>query len=384
MIFSAVDPATVALEAVDERDERLRITTRRDIDPLVECIGHLGLINAPVLRKTTEGYSVVCGFRRIEACHRLGMETIPARLTPGNISELACVEMAVADNAMQRTLNQLELSRCFRLLSPFYPRINMLTEAGKGLGLPDGAAYVRKLLSLAELPENIQRAVGRGDISLSMVEALQQSDPVDAAAMAALFGRLKPSLNKQREIFQLCREISKREDIPISTLLDSPPFKMITTEEEVDANRRTTLLREALRKRRMPALSKADEEFQRELAQLALGKGITLVPPPGFEGRTYRLTIEFSNRQNLEDRLAGLKTLVTGAASGIGKAIALRYAREGADVCCVDLNRDGAETTANEIRDLGRDAFVLSGDVSDSVTVQQFVKDYYAHFHNWD
>ncbi len=314
MIFSAADSATIALKAVEERDERLRITTRRDIDTLAESVGHLGLINAPVLRKTVDGYSVVCGFRRIAACRRLGMKTVPARLTPETISELACVELAVADNAMQRPLNTLELARCFRLLSPFYPRLDMLTEAGKSLGLPGGAAYVRKLLGLTGLPENIQRAVGRGDISLSMVEALQQGNPVDAAAMAALFMKLRPSLNKQREIYQLCREISKREDISISALLDSPPFKRITTDEKMDANRRTTLLREALKRRRMPALSKAGEEFQREVAKLALGHGVTLVPPQGFEGRTYRLTMEFSSRQDLEDRLASLKAMAVNPA----------------------------------------------------------------------
>jgi 3-oxoacyl-[acyl-carrier protein] reductase len=57
--------------------------------------------------------------------------------------------------------------------------------------------------------------------------------------------------------------------------------------------------------------------------------------------------------------------LVTGASSGIGRAIALRCAQAGADLAITyRKNREGAETTAREIRDLGRRAEVLRTDIS--------------------
>ncbi|MDQ3224562.1 MAG: SDR family NAD(P)-dependent oxidoreductase, partial [Gemmatimonadota bacterium] len=57
--------------------------------------------------------------------------------------------------------------------------------------------------------------------------------------------------------------------------------------------------------------------------------------------------------------------LVTGASSGIGRAIALRCARSGADLAITyRLNLDGAETTAQEIRSLGRRAEVIRTDIS--------------------
>jgi NAD(P)-dependent dehydrogenase (short-subunit alcohol dehydrogenase family) len=59
--------------------------------------------------------------------------------------------------------------------------------------------------------------------------------------------------------------------------------------------------------------------------------------------------------------LAGKSALVTGAASGIGKETALVLARRGADLVICDLNSEGLEETANEIRSLGRS--ILSGRV---------------------
>ncbi|TMB05499.1 MAG: SDR family NAD(P)-dependent oxidoreductase, partial [Deltaproteobacteria bacterium] len=52
-------------------------------------------------------------------------------------------------------------------------------------------------------------------------------------------------------------------------------------------------------------------------------------------------------------RLSGKVALVTGAASGIGLAIAQAFAREGARVCVADVNAGGAEAAARELRGLG-------------------------------
>ena len=61
--------------------------------------------------------------------------------------------------------------------------------------------------------------------------------------------------------------------------------------------------------------------------------------------------------------------LVTGAGRGIGRAIALRLARDGMDVAINDLDPDTAASTAAEIVDLGRQAVALPGDVTDRDTV---------------
>ena len=62
--------------------------------------------------------------------------------------------------------------------------------------------------------------------------------------------------------------------------------------------------------------------------------------------------------------------IVTGAGQGIGKAIAVRFAREGANVAIIDINEKTANNTAQAIRQLGRRSFVSVADVSDPRLVE--------------
>src|SRR5438128_6293384 len=75
-------------------------------------------------------------------------------------------------------------------------------------------------------------------------------------------------------------------------------------------------------------------------------------------------------RAGVELSLGGVVVLVTGASSGIGKAIALACARAGADVgVAYQANRAGAEDTAATIRELGRRTEVLHVDVAQAADV---------------
>jgi 3-hydroxybutyrate dehydrogenase len=72
-------------------------------------------------------------------------------------------------------------------------------------------------------------------------------------------------------------------------------------------------------------------------------------------------------------RLKDKSAIITGAASGIGKDIALVFAREGAKIAIADLNKDAAEATANEIRAAGGQAIGVAMDVTDEKGVNDGV-----------
>ena len=69
-------------------------------------------------------------------------------------------------------------------------------------------------------------------------------------------------------------------------------------------------------------------------------------------------------------RLANKTAIVTGAASGIGKAIALAFAAEGADVAILDIDQPKAEEVVEPIRGQGRRACFVRCDVGFADQVQ--------------
>jgi 3-oxoacyl-[acyl-carrier protein] reductase len=74
------------------------------------------------------------------------------------------------------------------------------------------------------------------------------------------------------------------------------------------------------------------------------------------------------------NRLEGKVALITGGASGIGKAIAVRFAHEGARVAVLDANEKRAQATCGEIEAARGTALALAADIRDAAAVDQAVQ----------
>jgi NAD(P)-dependent dehydrogenase (short-subunit alcohol dehydrogenase family) len=88
-------------------------------------------------------------------------------------------------------------------------------------------------------------------------------------------------------------------------------------------------------------------------------------PQPDFGEHSYRGS----------GRLLGKKAIVTGGDCGIGRAVAVGFAREGADVLISYLNEDGdAQETTRVIRDSGRTCIAIPGDITEERQCQRVVE----------
>jgi ParB family chromosome partitioning protein len=96
---------TISLAQIITADHTCRITTRTGREDLTPSIHKMGVINPPILIEKSDGFTIVAGFRRIEACGNLGWHSILAKILEPRTPELQCAQLAICDNALQRPLN---------------------------------------------------------------------------------------------------------------------------------------------------------------------------------------------------------------------------------------------------------------------------------------
>lgn len=114
----------------------------------------------------------------------------------------------------------------------------------------------------------------------------------------------------------------------------------------------------------MPEEQKTQQRPPQEQARQP-GREEQMDPPPKYEGRNYKPG----------GKLEGKKALITGGDSGIGRAVAVHFAKEGADVAIIYLEEtEDAAVTAKAVEAEGRRCIHIAGDVGDPAFCRQAVK----------
>jgi len=297
---------TVLLERIRLDDKTFQVTTESAIGALAASIARLGVMHPPVLLAVNSGYGVVCGFRRIAACKSLGLSRIHAKLLSPGTDKLTCVQLAIAENSLQRPLNLIETSRALVLLSGVFSDPDNLRQAAGMLGLPDNFSAIHKLRQLSGLAPEIQEGVLSNVLSMAMAIELGKMEKSSGIGLSTLFGYLKLGLNKQREILTMIQEIAFREHLTVKDILNTPEFQQIVVHEKWDRSQKTVHIRQYLRRRRYPSITSVESDFEARVRSLDLESGMALIPPRDFEGTTFSFHLNFNNLGELHHRLSRL------------------------------------------------------------------------------
>lgn len=295
------------LSHINLDEKRFQITTDSDISNLSESVKTMGLISPPLIysedcNDNSHSFTIVSGFRRIKACHVLGMKILDVRIADQNTKEIDLVKIAIAENAFQRQLNLLEKSRAYEMLSRFLPDNNILAQKALSLGLSDSPHMIKKIRLIAHMPESVQQGIFEDSISLAIALELDSFTSGDADILAMLFCGLKLSTSKQREIINLVKDISLCNKITVKEIFKEKEIHELIHDRDIDRNQKAFKLRSVLKQRRYPSIFEAEKTYEKYAKELKLGQKIKLVPPKNFEGTNYSLCLNFSNISELKEQ----------------------------------------------------------------------------------
>jgi ParB/RepB/Spo0J family partition protein len=301
---------SIPVSEIDVKDQTHRITTRPCTEDLVNSIRESGVINAPIISGKAPGFTVISGFRRIDACRALGMTRIDARVILPEISGAILARIAITENSLQRPLNLIEKSRCIALLARWHPTPEEMSMAASRLGLPSHPNMVSKLEKLNGLPKQVQDAICSEMVSFPIAMILLEMEPATAVSFTNLFVQFKLGVNHQREILELAREIALRENISMDEVLSGKDWAPFREDPDMDKGLKMQKLMTYLKKRRYPEKSAAEDEFREHVKRLKLGSGVFLKHPKDFEGRTFSLIFHFDNLNLLKEKKLVLDKIV--------------------------------------------------------------------------
>ena len=170
---------------------------------LLDSIKERGLLQPILVRVVGERFQVIAGQRRLNACKRLGLRTIAAKII--EVDDKEAFEISLIENIERKTLDPLEEARAFR---EYVDKLGFggLSELAKRIGR--SVSYVSRRLALLDLPSEVQQSILRRRKSLSStMELLSLDDPKAAVEVARQIDSLNLS---QRDARRLVRKYRKR------------------------------------------------------------------------------------------------------------------------------------------------------------------------------
>ena len=169
----------------------------RAMSGLMLSIQDKGLLEPIIVRPSVDGYEVVAGMRRYEACKKLGWRRVPAHVV--ELDDREAFEVSLLENIQRETLNPIEEARAFRKYVEEYG-YGGETQLARKIG--KSQEYVSRRIGLLSLPQRVQDQIMRRRIAPSVAQELTLLNDEDAEEMADEIGAHKLTLKEVRRIIR--------------------------------------------------------------------------------------------------------------------------------------------------------------------------------------
>jgi hypothetical protein len=270
------------------------------------------MIHRPWVTKGEDGdWVVVTGFRRILAMAGLGQEVSPViDVSDSGASPVELFRIHLYDNLATRRFNDIEKAMTLDHLATWFPLEEVSQEYLPLLGLPPKMDILKSFRQLQNLEDSGKTWFARKGVSLRMMELLASLDEAELSpVLLGWIGKLRLNMNYQYEFIELIMEISSREGLSIAQLLSEEPYSEIIEAQDEKISQKAKSVLRALKIRRFPRLSKAEDFFSKTLSMIPLPEGVKVDHPPYFENPEYRMTISYKSGEGLRKKIRHLSRL---------------------------------------------------------------------------
>jgi ParB family chromosome partitioning protein len=188
----------IPVEAVAPNPRQPRtVFEDESLDALALSIQEVGILQPIVVRKTSSGFELIAGERRLRAAKRAGLATVPAVVRDSDDAE--SLREALIENIHREDLNPIELAEAFReLLDELGLKQETLAER---LGM--SRSHIANTIRLLQLPAGVQRLLAEGKIQAGHGRALLSLADVDAQETLSV--RIAAEELTVREVEELVR-----------------------------------------------------------------------------------------------------------------------------------------------------------------------------------
>lgn len=300
----------IGIDTIDSKDQFFSMTFCPKLEDLRRSIGQVGLLQPVMVREKSQGpgWQVISGFKRLTVCEQLGLKEVEAfSYRKSELRELAGFHMALQENLTTRGLNLMEKAMVLhKLVHQFELSENSVArDYMPMLGLQPNLRILRAMSQLVHLPGEIGRYIVEEEVSLGNAARLLEFPPEDQEEIGRLVPQLKLGENTLKEFLTFLQEICLRDGLRMRELVHGQ-IEAIAHHANLSKAQNTLRIRRRLREMRFPRLTELEKVFREKRKGLGLGPGISLQPPPYFEGDTFRLEFGFKDVEQLKAILSKL------------------------------------------------------------------------------
>jgi len=185
------------------------------LEELIASIKEKGLLEPIVVRPIENGFEVVAGNRRLEACKRLKIHKIPCHIV--ELDDREAFEVSLVENVQRETMNPIDEAKAFKMYIDDYG-YGGVSELARKIG--KSQEYVSNRLRLLRLPNEVQEEAIRRRITSSAAQELLSLSSNDASEVMKIIRDQHLSTREVRTIVKRYRQTSQQGEPSSSPLFD--------------------------------------------------------------------------------------------------------------------------------------------------------------------